>query len=180
MFARLAGEGSPTCLVQETEDRRRGQAGYSIKYEPLPLLSQGFGTPFALIVTMTAIRRIFLRHTTGPYPGLVQMIGVFTAENAEMGQIPDVLPPHPQPPAALWPDGRLGKALRLKSTDRYVMYQEQAGEAVADASEPEGVQAAPEPTDRPADPTGQGRTLLNEYGRHCWELGFRAGQGEPA
>jgi hypothetical protein len=88
---------------------------------------------------MTAIRRIFLRHTTGPYPGLVQMIGVFTAENAEMGQIPDVLPPHPQPPAALWPDGRLGKALRLKSTDRYVMYQEQAGEAVADAGEPEGV-----------------------------------------
>lgn len=71
-------------------------------------------------------RRIVLRHTAGPYAGLRQIIGVFTAEDAELGRIPEVIPAHPAGPAPLWPDGRLAKALRLKATDRYVLYTEQA------------------------------------------------------
>lgn len=79
---------------------------------------------------MTTIRRVVLRHTAGPYPGLCQIVGVFSADDAEQGRIPDILPAHPSPPMALWPDGRLTKALRLKSTPTYVLYQEQ-GEAAA-------------------------------------------------
>lgn len=71
------------------------------------------------------IRRIVLRHTAGPYPGLRQIIGLFTAEDADLGRIPEVIPAHPQGPAPLWPDGRLAKALKLKTTDRYVVYTEQ-------------------------------------------------------
>ena len=74
----------------------------------------------------STIRRVVLCHTAGPYPGLRQIIGVFTADDAAMGRIPEVLPAHPQEAARLWPDGRLAKALRLHSTDRYVMYTEQA------------------------------------------------------
>jgi hypothetical protein len=77
------------------------------------------------------IRRIVLQHTAGPYPGLRQIIGTFTADNAELGQIPDIIPAHPQPAAPMWPDGRLAKALRLKSTERYVLYVEQKAEEVA-------------------------------------------------
>ena len=71
------------------------------------------------------MRRIVLTHMAGPYPGLRQIIGTFSADDAEMDAIPDVLPAYPAPPCPLWPDGRLAKALRLKSTDKYVLYQEQ-------------------------------------------------------
>lgn len=74
-----------------------------------------------------------LRHTAGPYPGLRQICGSFSLEDTEGGRIPDILPAYPSPPMALWPDGRLAKALRLKSTDRYVLYQEQAPEARQEA-----------------------------------------------
>lgn len=76
-------------------------------------------------------RRIVVRYTAGPFAGLRKIIGVFTAEDAEQGRIPDVLPAFPSPPAALWPDGRLGRLLRLRSTDRAVFYVEQAVDAVA-------------------------------------------------
>jgi hypothetical protein len=77
------------------------------------------------------IRRIVLRHTAGPYAGLRQIIGVFSADDAEMGRIPEVIPAYPQGPAPLWPDGRLAKALRIKATDRYVLYQEQVADEAA-------------------------------------------------
>lgn len=65
------------------------------------------------------------QHAAGPYAGLRQIVGVFTAEDSQAGRIPDVMPHHPNPPMPWWPDGRLAKALRLKSTDRYVLYTEQ-------------------------------------------------------
>lgn len=35
--------------------------------------------------------------------------------------------------------------------------------------------AAPAPqTEQPVDPTGQGRVLLNAYGRQCWDAGYAA------
>lgn len=79
-------------------------------------------------------RRIIFRHTHGPYPGLRQIVGLFTSSDAELGRIPDVLPAHPAPPAPLWPDGRLAKALRLRSTETYVLYTEQAVEAAPEAA----------------------------------------------
>lgn len=74
---------------------------------------------------MIAIRRIVIQHTAGPYPGLRQIVGVFTAQDSEQGRIPDVLPAYPAAPQPLWPDGRLARALRLKSTETYVLYTEQ-------------------------------------------------------
>jgi hypothetical protein len=71
------------------------------------------------------MRRIVLQHAAGPYPGLRQIVGLFTDEDAERGRIPDVLPAHPQSPQPLWPDGRLARCLRLKSNDKYVVYLEQ-------------------------------------------------------
>lgn len=78
-------------------------------------------------VVETNIRRIVLRHTAGPYAGLRQIIGCFGGDV----EIPEVIPAHPQGPAPLWPDGRLAKALRLKSTDRYVLYTEQIADEAA-------------------------------------------------
>lgn len=75
---------------------------------------------------MPADRRIILRHTAGPYPGLHCIAGLFSAQDAEQGRIPEMLPAHPAPPAPAWPDGRLTRWLRLASTDRYVLYVEQA------------------------------------------------------
>lgn len=72
-------------------------------------------------------RRIVLAHTAGPYPGLRQILGVFNAHDS----VPDILPAYPAPAISLPPDGRLGKALRLRSNDKYVLYQEQAGEVAA-------------------------------------------------
>lgn len=70
---------------------------------------------------MSNIRRIVLRHTAGPYAGLRQIVGYFE----EDVELPEVIPAHPQGPAPLWPDGRLAKAMRLKSNNRYVEYVEQ-------------------------------------------------------
>jgi hypothetical protein len=77
-------------------------------------------------------RRIVFRHTHGPYPGLRQIIGLFTKSDAELGRIPDVIPAHPAPPQPVWPDGRLAKALRLRSTETYVEYVEQVVDAVVE------------------------------------------------
>lgn len=90
----------------------------------------------------SGLRRIVVRHTAGPYPGLRQIIGTFTAEDAEQGRIPDVLPSYPNPPGRLAPDNRLCRLLRLQSTDRAVWYVEQGVEAVA------GPVATPDAEDR--------------------------------
>lgn len=76
---------------------------------------------------MDTIRRIVLRHTAGPYPGLRQIVGVID----KVGELPDILPAPSEPPANLWPDDREARALRMKSTDRYVLYQEQVTDKAA-------------------------------------------------
>lgn len=59
-------------------------------------------------------------YTAGPLAGLRQIVGVFD----EGDSVPEKMPAHPDPPAPVWPDGRLARFLRLKSTDRYVLYSE--------------------------------------------------------
>jgi hypothetical protein len=70
---------------------------------------------------MPNIRRLVLRHTAGPYAGLRQIIGL---TDKAPGELPDILP-GPGEVGVLWPDNRPARALRLLSTDRYVLYQEQ-------------------------------------------------------
>ena len=76
------------------------------------------------------MRRIVYRHTAGPYPGLRQILALEGEQQLlylhtgdmrilDAGPLPDRLAP-----VALWPDGRLSKAMRLKTTDTYVVYQE--------------------------------------------------------
>lgn len=75
------------------------------------------------------MRRIVFRHTAGPYPGLRQITAIATDTSimylhsgvvrAHEGPLPDKLAAHP-----MWPDGRMARGMRLKSTDTYVLYQE--------------------------------------------------------
>lgn len=74
---------------------------------------------------MPTIRRIVVRHTAGPYAGLRQILGV---TDSEPGELPDILP-GPGEVAPMFPDNRPARALRLKSTNRYVLYQEQVAAA---------------------------------------------------
>jgi hypothetical protein len=76
-----------------------------------------------------SLRRIVYIHTAGPYAGLRQILGLSAPEGvlflhtgelrAHSGPPPDVLAPIAMPP-----DGRISAGMRLKSTDRYVLYQE--------------------------------------------------------
>jgi hypothetical protein len=70
------------------------------------------------------IRRVVLVHTAGPYPGLRQILGLTPDFVDSAGCLPEVLPQHPAPAVALPPDGRFGKALRVHSNDKYVVYAE--------------------------------------------------------
>jgi hypothetical protein len=63
------------------------------------------------------IRRVILRHTAGPYPGLRQILGVVEG----VGELPDILRD-----IVIRPSGRPATAMRLRSTRRYVLYQEVA------------------------------------------------------
>lgn len=76
------------------------------------------------------IRRLVVRHTAGPYPGLRQIIGLVKDAGVEYfhtGQFRpwggagngDVLNQ-----VQLWPEGRLANLMRLRGDDRYVLYQE--------------------------------------------------------
>lgn len=81
---------------------------------------------------MTTIRRVVLLHTAGPYPGLRQIIGLF--EGADTAPSPEVLPaPGTGMALTMWPDGRHARALRLKATPKFVLYQERPVEAPAKA-----------------------------------------------
>lgn len=80
-----------------------------------------FGMISALIASVkTPIRRIVLQHNAGPYAGLRQIMGTFPETASERDQVPELVPAMPW-----WPDGRVSKALRLQSTDRWVLYSEQ-------------------------------------------------------
>jgi hypothetical protein len=73
--------------------------------------------------TIRTTRRVVIVHTAGPYPGLRQIIGLIPLSDA--APAPEVLPPPGTGMAmALWPDQRGARALRLRSTERYVLYQE--------------------------------------------------------
>ncbi len=78
------------------------------------------------------IRRIVYRHTRGDYPGLRQILALASEEantlhylhtgevrKLEVGPLPDRLAPVQMPF-----DGRIGRAMRLKTSDKYVLYQE--------------------------------------------------------
>jgi hypothetical protein len=78
------------------------------------------------------IRRIVYRHTRGAYPGLRQILALASEEDnslrylhtgevrrLEVGPLPDRLA------AVQLPfDGRIGRGMRLKTSDKYVVYQE--------------------------------------------------------
>ncbi len=76
-----------------------------------------------------SFRRLVYRHTAGPHAGLDQIVGFVDQKHfvyllqrearPHKGPVPDKLSAIP-----MWPDGRMAKAMRLKTTDRYVMYQE--------------------------------------------------------
>ena len=76
------------------------------------------------------MHRIVYQHTTGPYPGLRQILAV-TSDTAihylHTGE-QRTLDPGPLPPClapvTMWPDGRMAIGMRLKTNDRYVLYQE--------------------------------------------------------
>ena len=78
------------------------------------------------------IRRIVYRHTRGDYVGLRQILAIADedtnrltylhtgeARALEAGPLPDRLAP-----VAMPFDGRIGRAMRLKTSDKYVLYQE--------------------------------------------------------
>lgn len=67
---------------------------------------------------MTTIRRVILRHTGGPYPGLRQILG--TVE----GLVPGRLESSDGQVLAFWPDFRTGSAVLVAAERRYVAYQE--------------------------------------------------------
>lgn len=78
------------------------------------------------------IRRIIYQHTRGPWKGMHQFLAV---ENTDMqavcylhtGEIRGVEPgplPDKLAAVAMFPDGRMARAMRLKTTDKYVLYQE--------------------------------------------------------
>lgn len=89
--------------------------------------------------TTPRLRRVVYRHTAGPYPGLRQIVGLMTPEGV---QFLHTNPPFGRAfgpdgkgdrlePIPMWPDGRLSAGLRLKTTDRWVMYQESPLEVAA-------------------------------------------------
>ena len=84
------------------------------------------------------MRRIVYRHTAGPYVGLRQILGVEVRKTLQgpghllllhigewmaldPGPMPDVIQPIP-----LFPDMRMAKGMRLRTSDKYVLYQEMA------------------------------------------------------
>lgn len=74
-------------------------------------------------------RRLIYRHTRGSWAGIDQIVGIATPRGffflttrevkGHEGPAPDKMSV-----TQMMPDGREAKGLRLKSTDRYVMYQE--------------------------------------------------------
>jgi hypothetical protein len=69
------------------------------------------------------MRRLVLQHSTGPYPGLRQIIGVIP--NHDEAPSPEVLPPPGKGMTfEAWPDGRLIRARRLNSSEKFVLYLE--------------------------------------------------------
>lgn len=83
-----------------------------------------------------AIRRVVYRHTAGPYPGLRQIMGLADARTVVFlhsgeARTLEAGMPDRMAAVAMWPDGRASKGMRLKSTDRYVLYQESPVEGVA-------------------------------------------------
>lgn len=81
-------------------------------------------------------RRLIYRHTRGAWAGIDQIVGVVTANHfiyltvrearSHQGPVPDVLSEVP-----MMPDGRESRALRMKTTNRYVLYQEELVEGHA-------------------------------------------------
>lgn len=82
------------------------------------------------------IRRIVYQHTRGPWIGLSQILAMEIRKTPQgrgklgylhTGKLRD-LDPGPMPdrlaPVAMQPDGRMAKGMRLKTTDKYVVYQE--------------------------------------------------------
>ncbi len=70
-----------------------------------------------------SIRRVILRHTAGPTPGLHQILGTI---DTALG-----LPPKALPEVSLSPDGRLAGARLDRVTDRAVWYAETPASPVA-------------------------------------------------
>lgn len=69
------------------------------------------------------MRRVVFLHKNGPYPGLYQIIGLIP--NHDEAPSPEVLPaPGTGMHIQAWPDGRKVRAMRLNSTERYVLYLE--------------------------------------------------------
>lgn len=81
------------------------------------------------MTTVPPFRRLVYRHTAGPYAGLDQIVGYVNETHfvyllqrearPHTGPVPDKLKAIP-----MFPDGRMAKGMRLKTTDRYVLYQE--------------------------------------------------------
>ena len=127
------------------------------------------------------VRRVYVRHTSGPYPGLRQLIGLMydtgvyfyhTDESRPFGQqgngdtLNRVL---------LWPDARMATLLRMKGNNSYVLYQEQQTHEPKQASEGDSDEAGTEVSARPgpgATPDGDTLSTLqgNEPDRNKWRL----------
>lgn len=81
------------------------------------------------------IRRIVLRHTAGPYPGLRQIIGVMSDTAVQYLHTGEIRPFGPAGNGdtlnrvQCWPDGREATLLRMKGNNRYCLYQEQVARA---------------------------------------------------
>lgn len=76
-------------------------------------------------------RRLVYRHTAGPHPGLVQILGFVTDEGVAYLHTGEFRPFGPQSgtgdilqPVQMAPDGRWSKGMRLAGNDRFVLYQE--------------------------------------------------------
>lgn len=89
------------------------------------------GIPHAISVSLVDIRRIVAIHTSGPYPGLRQIIGVMNDVAVQYLHTGEVRPFGPAGngdtlnKVLMWPDGRECTLLRLKGNTRYALYQEQ-------------------------------------------------------
>jgi hypothetical protein len=79
---------------------------------------------------ITPPRRLVVRHTSGPYPGLRQIIGVLTDTGVSYFHTEQFRPwggngnGDVLNRVVLWPDGREATLMRMKGNTLYALYQE--------------------------------------------------------
>lgn len=84
-----------------------------------------------LVAMLLKTRRVVYVHTAGPYPGLRQILGLISDDGVQFLHTGEFRPFTPQSGTGdvlaavqMCPDGRWSKGMRLRSTDRYALFQE--------------------------------------------------------